>query len=621
MSVENTLYNLTTSSGILSSKSVYFGEVNTQKLNGVVLSNLKGEGNDQLTPFSYPEIESVANGTKAVDPEVNKVDHDYDFFKSNENIESKGLPGSSTNPVFKNSAIGSKAGGIFGNQVKVISSNTSSSSRVTPMAVESNIIITDDLRARGYDYTMGESPENKRIRLNSDMEVASGQKISFKRGRTSISGDQIVTSQIGNEDTALTIVSKGIEVDGDIEMGNTSKIITSQVQADDYGALSIKADKIHFTANEITFDPESTEVTTGNFPQIIANLTDYESIQKSNVYTYVDPEDKSDISNAIFAALWRLQVFYNVIVCKIKFDKLIDETVYREKMGRKKKEGEKELYLHFPSDYYPHFCDFYGKEAEDYYITSTELTLENDEEVRTRRVGVYFNPKNNNFLKLRQYSPDGKLDDWPASFLGYTTMKIGQINFGMAVSSSRLKKQYQSTTPSAFMKKPDYYESITPKRNIKVPRAVGNNIYEDNIVQSINVTDELSSDYALQAVVNGTKIHKIAFFEVRFSFISKTSGAPVPFNDALAVLKEYKYNPSQFLITFIPSAENTRFACSDETNSEHIAKHPICGVKFSYNPKAPLGLSKGILDFSEARAVPSDDDVAMCIQFYHITLN
>lgn len=93
------------------------------------------------------------------------------------------------------------------------------------------------------------------------------------------------------------------------------------------------------------------------------------------------------------------------------------------------------------------------------------------------------------------------------------------------------------------------------------------------------------------------------------------------YNDALKVLKSYDPNPYQFLITFIPSAENRKFACCDTTNSDHIARHPINSVKFIYNPKADNGLTKAILDFSEAKPVPCDEDVAMSLQFYHITEN
>lgn len=121
--------------------------------------------------------------------------------------------------------------------------------------------------------------------------------------------------------------------------------------------------------------------------------------------------------------------------------------------------------------------------------------------------------------------------------------------------------------------------------------------------------------------MSATKIHRIAFFEVRFSFVNKTSGLPVPYNDALRVLKGFEHNPQKFLITFIPSAETRRFTCSDQTNSEHIAKHPITGIKFNYNQKAEGGLSKGVIDFSEATEVLSDDDVSICLQFYHITEN
>lgn len=622
MSIENTLNNMTTSSGLLSNKSVYFGDVYTKKLNGVPLSTLKEEGNDQISPFSYSDITSVANNLRGVDSSLQNRAHDYDFYIENKGTEKNGLSGASTNPVFKNSAIGSKAGGIFGNEISVISSNTKACSTVTPMSVESNIIFTDDLRARAIDYST-ESPQPKKIRLNSDMEVAPEQTIEFKDNnafsKTSIAKGQIITSQIGDEETPLKIAAKGIEVEGDIEMGGTNKIITSQLQADDIGTLAIKADKIHFAANEITFDPDSTEITTGNFPQVIANLSDYESSQKSTIYVYSSPEDKNDTENAIFTGTWKLIMFYNVIVCKLRFNKLIDETSYKMKMIGKK---TKDLFIQFPADYYSHFCDFYGKEDEDNFIGDTEITYEKDGEPISRYIiTAYFNPKYNNFIKLQYNSLGGTIQNWPETFIGYSAIKLGHITFGLAVSTARLKKQYQSTTPSTFMKKPDFYETITPRKKIMVPRLISSNIYSDNIPQCIAITEDLPSNYELQAAVSATKIHKLAFFEIRFSFINKTSSQPIPFNDVLKVMKDYKNNPTQFLITFIPSAEVKRFALSDETNTNHTAKHPICGVKFTYNPKAELGLTKGILDFSDAKLVPCEDDVTMCLQFYHITMN
>lgn len=92
------------------------------------------------------------------------------------------------------------------------------------------------------------------------------------------------------------------------------------------------------------------------------------------------------------------------------------------------------------------------------------------------------------------------------------------------------------------------------------------------------------------------------------------------YNDALKVLKSYV--PIQIVFDyFIPSAENRKIACCDTTNSDHIARHLINSVKFIYNPKADNGLTKAILDFSEAKPVPCDEDVAMSLQFYHITEN
>lgn len=608
---ETYLKDLTTSSGYLANKTVYFNDIVTQKLNGIPLSTLQNEGNDHIAPVDYVSLKRAAESCKT--GFQIPTEHDYDYYLKHKTVEDQGLTGQSTTPFLKNSAIGSKAGAVFGNKVEVLSAQSGVSSEITPFTMKSYNVITDEI------YSMSE-PENKKIKVNSNLDIDG--EIGFvgnsAEGKTEISRGRIVASQIGDEDTSMTVEASGIRINSDIEMGDRKKVITSQLEADEYGALDIKADKIHFTANEITFDPDSTEVTTGNFPQIITNLTDYECVQKAAVYTYTDPSLKSDTKNAIFAAFWKLQMFYNMILVKLSFDEASNETEYTEKM---KENQVKEVYIHFPSDYYSHFCDYYGKDDNDYYITNTELILRNEEEMKKFNVSVYFNPKLNNFLKLKYYDVNGVLQYWPDNFRGYKYMKVSDINFGLCVTTPRLKKQYQSTTPSTCMKKPDFYETLTPRKKVKVRRAEDSNIYKDNIAQSIKVTEDLTSEYEIQAAVSATKIHRIAFFEVRLSFLNKNTGLPVPFNDALRVLNGYERNQKEFLITFIPSGENRRFACSDQTNTDHIARHPVSNVKFVYNPKGELGLTKGIIDFSEATELQSDDDVCVSIQFYHITEN
>lgn len=614
MSKESYLRDLTMSSGFLASKSVYFKDVNAQMLNGVPLSTLKNEGNDHLSPVSFTEMSKIASACQSISTMKNNMTHDYDYYLQNKEIEDKGLTGQSKNPLFKNSAIGSKAGGIFGNKINVISADTYEKTEITPFTTSSCTVLTDEIYAKSGE------PEAKKIKIQNDVVMKGG--ITFdgnaSDGKTIISRGKIVANQFGDEETGMKVEATGIQVNADIELENTKKIITSQLQADDFGTLDIKADKIHFAANEITFDPESTEITTGNFPQIITNLGDYESTQKATVYTYRDPTHKSKTNNAIYTALWRLQMFYNLILVRLKFNLLEDEAAYVSKMKDTK---TKTMYVHFPSDYYPHFCDYFGKDDNDYFITNTDLILTNEEELRKLSVSVYFNPKCNNFLKMKYFDVNGKLQNWPESFMSYKSMKLSDISFGLSITTPRLKRQYQSTTPTTCMKKPDFFETLTPRKKIKVARLQDSDIFKDNVQQTIYLSEDLPSEYELQAAVSATKIHRIAFFEIRFSFVNKTSGMPVPFNDALKVLMGYDKNPKQFLITFIPSGENRRFTCSDTTNTDHIAKHPINNIKFIYNPKNELNLTKGILDFSEATEVPCDEDVAITLQFYHITEN
>lgn len=61
-------------------------------------------------------------------------------------------------------------------------------------------------------------------------------------------------------------------------MENTKILITSQLCADNFGTLDIKADKIRFTDNEITFCTDNTGITIGNFFRTISNFTDYEPV-------------------------------------------------------------------------------------------------------------------------------------------------------------------------------------------------------------------------------------------------------------------------------------------------------------------------------------------------------
>lgn len=620
MSTENTLQNMTTSSGYLANKSVYFNDVHTNKLNGVPLSTYKKEGNDQLAPVSFDFIYNVGVSSRNVDSEKDKRTHDYAFYKENKTVEEKGLGGVSTHPMLKNSAIGSRVGGVFGNQINVLSANTNTKSVITPFTTESNVVLTDEMRGR----TDTDEPSAKKIKVQDHIEMANDKFISFANStsdkKTVISQGSVITSEIGDENDMLKVKANGVFVESDIEMANDKKIMTAQLEADEYGTLNIKADKIQFSANEITFDPDSTEITTGNFPQVIANLGDYEAVQKTSVNVYSERAQKINPETALFQGLWRLQMFYNLIIVKLVFGKVMNRGMYEAIM---KDVNTDTLYVHFPSDYFSHFCDFYGKEDEDYYITDTEIVFKKGDsnESQRMRAGVYFNPKENNFLKMKYYGCDGKLQNWPKDYLGYLEMKIGDINFGLGVSTSRLKKQYVSTTPSTFMNKPDFYETITPRKKIKVPRISGASVFKDSVTQVIYIASGLPSDYEMQAAVSATRIHRIAYFEVRFSFVNKHSGLPVSYNDVVKVMNGFDSNPKEFLVSFIPTAMERKFAPSDTTNTEHVAKHPINGVKFKFNPKGEFGLGKAVIDFSEAKCTPCDDDISMSINFWYITGN
>ena len=169
------------------------------------------------------------------------------------------------------------------------------------------------------------------------------------------------------------------------------------------------------------------------------------------------------------------------------------------------------------------------------------------------------------------------------------------------------------------MSKPDYYETITPKLRVLMAKSENSDIYTDNKTQQLMVNEDVSSPYKLQAIVSAIKIQKLAFFEIRYSFVDENTNNPIPYNTALKVLQTYKYNPKQFLITFVPNAQVSKFACADTTFAAHTIANQPGGVKFIYNPRSPIGLYQGILDFSEAKPVESDDDVGMNINFYYVT--
>ena len=88
-----------------------------------------------------------------------------------------------------------------------------------------------------------------------------------------------------------------MEIDSDIVLGNMNKLVTSQIAADEFGTLELKAYHIQLTANNVTFDPDSTEIVTGNFPQVISNLSDYETISETVVGTYISQKIKLNQQN------------------------------------------------------------------------------------------------------------------------------------------------------------------------------------------------------------------------------------------------------------------------------------------------------------------------------------
>ena len=72
---------------------------------------------------------------------------------------------------------------------------------------------------------------------------------------------------------------------------------------------------------------------------------------------------------------------------------------------------------------------------------------------------------------------------------------------------------------------------------------------------------------------------------------------------------------SQFLVTFVPNTQVSKFACADTSYAAHTIGDQPGGVKLIYNPRSPTDFSQGILDFTEAKLVVSDDDVDMNITF------
>ena len=132
MSTDRILSDMTRASGTLCDKTVFLGDVHCEKLNGVPISSLKSEGNDNLAPSSFAEVYHAAQDARAIDYEENKKEHDYEYGVLAMTSESDGLPGVSSSPFFKNSAIGSKRGGVFGNKVSVLSSRTNEESEMNP---------------------------------------------------------------------------------------------------------------------------------------------------------------------------------------------------------------------------------------------------------------------------------------------------------------------------------------------------------------------------------------------------------------------------------------------------------------------------------------------------------
>lgn len=619
MSSERILTDLTRAYGALSDKDVYFGDVHCQRLNGISISSLKTEGDDNLAPSTFSEVYGAARDARSISYEENKAEHDYAYGVQAMPIEEEGLPGISKSAFLKNSAIGSKRGGVFGNKVAVLSAHTNEESELNPFSVITNSVVTDTIKKR--NETEGEEPSDKKIKMMDGLAFAKDKKITFEENdqnkQTIISQGKIVTSEIGEPEIPLKVHASEMEIDSDIVLGNMNKLVTSQIAADEFGTLELKASHIQLTANNVTFDPDSTEIVTGNFPQVISNLADYEAISETVVGTYINPEDKKDETKSLCNAMWRLQMFYNLLVVKLSFDKMSDEDLYKKKMGEN---STKELYVNFPSEYYNHMCDFFGKEDKDNYITTTELLLERDDYMETHRkeVSVYFNAVKGAFLILKVFHQNIQ-DYWPMNFAKHDEMSIGTIQFVLGIKAQRLKRQYKSSTPSTFMSKPDYYEAITPRLRVMMAKSDQSDIYSDNKTQQLMVNEDIACPYKLQAIVSAIKIQKLAFFEIRYSFVDENSNELIPFNTVLKVIQTYKYNPKQFLITFVPNAQVSKFATADTTYCAHTIDDQPGGVRFIYNPRSPVGLYQGILDFTDAHPVESDDDVGMNINFYYVT--
>ena len=622
MSTERILGDLTRKEGMMSNRAVYFGNVNCDQLNGIPISSLKSEGNDNLAPSTFSDVYHAAQDARAINYEENRAEHDYDYgVYAMAGSEKDGLPGISKSAFLWNSAIGSKRGGVFGNKVSVISAFTNEESEMNPFSVTTNTVLTDTIKMRHENGSTDDEPSEKKIKMMDSVSFAKDKDISFDENddtkQTVISHGKIITSEIGDPNVPLKVHATEMEVDSDIILNNTNKIVTSQIESDDYGTLELKASHIQFTANNISFDPDSTEIVTGNFPQVISNLNDYEKTHEAVVRTYTDPKHKTDERKSVVNVMWRLQMFYNLILAKLSFDCFKNEEEYKKKMGE---ETVKELYVNFPSEYYNHFVDFYGKDDKDNYITSTELLLHRDTnmEVHKRDVSVYFNPVKGAFLILKVFI-NGVLDYWPHDFAGHDEMSIGNIQFTIGVKAPRLKRKYVSSTPSTFMNRPDYYEAITPRLRVLMAKSETSNIYTENKTQQLMINEDISSSYKLQAIISAIKIQKLAFFEIRYSFVDENTNNPIPFNEALKVMQGYKYNPRQFLITFVPNGEISKFMCSDNHYSERIITGQSSNVKFRFNPKSPVGLYQGIIDFTDATMCESDNDVGMTINFYYVT--
>ena len=174
MSADRILGDMTRAYGTLSDKDVYFGNVQCKKLNGVPISSLKSEGNDNLAPTSFSELYHAAQDARAVDYEENKQVHDYNYGVRAMEKEKEGLPGISKSVFLKNSAIGSRQGAVFGNKVSVISGYTNTESEMNPFALTTNSVVTDTIKKR-HD-TDGEEPSDKKIKMMDGLAFAKDKK-------------------------------------------------------------------------------------------------------------------------------------------------------------------------------------------------------------------------------------------------------------------------------------------------------------------------------------------------------------------------------------------------------------------------------------------------------------